>query len=160
VWSLSLRRAPGPSTALTQELTELVREGRAAIIGPIRQELLSGIKATQQYDLLRGHLRAFPDLELTVDDFELAATFFNRCRARGIQGSNTDFLICAAASRRAHSIFTPERWSETYNVVGQIDVTHGGFAPGRLRIQRYIVRSRTAGTGAAGVNDGSDPDKC
>jgi hypothetical protein len=30
---------------------------------------------------------------------ERAAEFFNVCRSRGIQGSNTDFVICAVADR-------------------------------------------------------------
>ncbi len=108
VWSLALRRArpaPGP---IVDELAELVREGRAVIIGPIRQELLSGVKETQQVNTLRDHLRAFPDLELETADFEEAADGFNRCRAKGIQGSNTDFLLWAVASRRDLGIFTTD----------------------------------------------------
>ena len=34
---------------------------------------------------------------------------FNTCRAAGVQGSNTDFLICAAAERRQFSILTTGR---------------------------------------------------
>jgi predicted nucleic acid-binding protein len=48
-------------------------------------------------------------MDLNTDDFVLAADFFNRCRARGVQGSNTDFLICAVAARRQHSIFTTDQ---------------------------------------------------
>jgi predicted nucleic acid-binding protein len=89
-------------------LTELISEGRAALIGPIRQELLSGVKAHSQFKLLRDHLRSFPNLELTVEDYEEAAHGFNLCRARGIQGSNTDLLICAAAIRRKMPILTAD----------------------------------------------------
>ena len=53
-------------------------------------------------------LRAFPDLEISRDDYEQAAAFHNVCRAKGIQGSNTDFLICAIASRNGFSIFTTD----------------------------------------------------
>ena len=76
------------------------------MIGAIRQELLSGIKDHAQFDRLREHLRAFPDLPLTGEDYEEAAAFFNTCRERGIQGSNTDFLICAVAVRNGFSILT------------------------------------------------------
>ena len=58
--------------------------------------------------MLRDHLRAFPDVELDPGDYEEAASFFNRCRARGVQGSNTDFLICAAAARRQLGILTTD----------------------------------------------------
>jgi hypothetical protein len=48
------------------------------MLGPIRQELLSGIKDKAQFELLREHLRAFPDLELDTDDYEAAASAFHR----------------------------------------------------------------------------------
>ena len=108
VWSLALRRARPFPAVVVQELAELVREGRVVIIGPIRQELLSGLKGAQQFKILSEHLRAFPDLELETADFEEAARSFNRCRSKGIQGSNTDFLMCAVASRRDLSIFTTD----------------------------------------------------
>ena len=109
VWSLALRRARVAPTSVVEELAELVREGRPVIIGPIRQELLSGLKAPEQFQMLRDHLRAFPDLELETADFEEAAHLCNRCRSKGVQGSNTDFLMCAVASRRDLSIFTTDR---------------------------------------------------
>ncbi len=108
VWSLTLRRASSAPAPIGEELAKLVREGRIVIIGPIRQELLSGLKGSQQFRILRDHLRAFPDLELETTDFEEAAHFFNRCRSKGIQGSNTDFLMCAVASRRDLAIFTTD----------------------------------------------------
>jgi predicted nucleic acid-binding protein len=108
VWSLALRRTRPSPIPVVEELAELVREGRTVIIGPIRQELLSGLKGTEQFQTLRGHLRAFPDLELETADFEDAAQFYNGCRAKGIQGSNTDFLMCAVATRRDLSIFTTD----------------------------------------------------
>ena len=108
VWSLALRRARPAPAPVAQELAELVREGRTVIIGPIRQELLSGLKGNQQFQTLRDHLRAFPDLELETADFEEAAHVSNLCRSKGIQGSNTDFLMCAVASRRDLSIFTTD----------------------------------------------------
>lgn len=106
VWSLALRRAKRVDDRTAHELAELVREGRVMMLGPIRQELLSGIRDKAQFELLRRHLQAFPDVALETADYEEAAAAVNRCRERGIQGSNTDFLICAAALRRASTIFT------------------------------------------------------
>jgi len=90
------------------ELTELIREMRAELLGVIRQELLSGIREAAQFEKLRGRLRAFPDLQVTAADHERAAEFFNQCRARGVQGSNTDFLICAVAERQQIPILTTD----------------------------------------------------
>jgi predicted nucleic acid-binding protein len=90
------------------ELVELVKELRVQLIGPVRQEILSRIKSYEQFMKLRDHLRPFPDLELTIRDFESAAEFHNLCRGKGIQGSNTDFLVCAVAVRRRMPIFTTD----------------------------------------------------
>ena len=108
VWSLALRRQRSSKAAEALELADLIREGRAALLGPVRQELLSGVPIAQQYETLREYLRAFPDVALQPEDYEEAAAFFNRCRSKGVQGSNTDFLICAAAARRQFAILTTD----------------------------------------------------
>lgn len=106
VWSLALRRSRAATDPAVEELRSLIDEGRVAIIGPIRQELLSGVRTVKGFAQLREHLQAFTDETLESADFERAAEHFNTCRARGVQGSNTDFLICAAAERRALPILT------------------------------------------------------
>jgi predicted nucleic acid-binding protein len=108
VWSLALRRDQPAKSPVVTELIELIREVRAQMIGPVRQELISGIKNQVQYQKLRNHLWAFPDLEVTTSDYETAADFFNLCRSKGIQGSNTDFFICAVAARYNIPIFTTD----------------------------------------------------
>lgn len=109
VWSVALRRRTHtPEVATSTELRDLIAESRVDLIGPIRQELLSGLRDQGQYERLRDALRAFLDLELTTDDYERAAECFNICRRHGVQGSNTDFLICAVAERRELAIFTTD----------------------------------------------------
>jgi predicted nucleic acid-binding protein len=76
------------------------------MLGAVRQELLSGIRGSAQFRRLRDRLRAFPDVALEEGDYEHAASCFNQCRSRGVQGSNTDFLLCAAALRRSAAVFT------------------------------------------------------
>jgi predicted nucleic acid-binding protein len=108
VWSLALRRKTRREDPAVQELRSLIDEGRVAMIGPIRQELLSGLKTSADVEQLRDHLRPFSDESLETADFERAAEHFNTCRARGVQGSNTDFLICAVAERRYVPILTTD----------------------------------------------------
>ena len=63
VWSLALRRRrPEREVAIRTELARLIAEFEVAIIGPIRQELLSGIREEKQYLALQENLRAFPDV--------------------------------------------------------------------------------------------------
>ncbi|MBU4176641.1 MAG: type II toxin-antitoxin system VapC family toxin [Desulfurivibrionaceae bacterium] len=114
VWSLALRRNETDKHALVEELTELVAELRVQLIGPIRQELLSGVKTKKQFSSLKKYLAAFPDLPLDSADFELAAEFFNLARSKGIQGSNTYYLICAVAHRHRLPIFTTDQDFERY----------------------------------------------
>jgi predicted nucleic acid-binding protein len=114
VWSEALRRANRIDSGIVQECRSLILEHRVDIIGPIRQEILSGLREDAQFERLEQHLAAFPDLSLSTADFTMAAKFFNVCRSKGIQGSNTDFLICAVAVRRKLSIYTTDKDFELF----------------------------------------------
>ncbi len=118
IWSLALRRKAqdlNPAErAVVAELTNLIKEGRARIIGLVRQELLSGIKTSGQYEKLRGVLRSFPDEPLVTTDYEAAAKASNECRARGVAVSVSDILICAIAIARDWSIFAADPDFKSY----------------------------------------------
>jgi predicted nucleic acid-binding protein len=112
VFSLALRRkneSLGTNERLVvAELSELIREGRVRMIGLIRQELLSGIKAIEQYEKLRLHLRSFPDEVINTSDYEEAAKAGNRCKAKGVAVSIVDILLCAVAIKRQWAVFTTD----------------------------------------------------
>lgn len=108
IWSLALRHRKQPPPPEAEELRRLITAHVVEIIGPIRQEVLSGVREPAQFERLETHLAAFPDLPLVAEDYVDAAKFYNICRAKGVQGSNTDFLICAAAVRRDLSVFTAD----------------------------------------------------
>lgn len=108
VWSLALRRSEPSRSAEVRLLQELIQDGRVAMLGSIRQELLSGVKAPAQFKKLAGALEAFPDEELDTEDYVEAARCFNRCRSKGVQGSNTDFLLCAVSLRWGFPILTTD----------------------------------------------------
>ena len=118
IWSLALRRRPRDLNArenlLVNELTELVQEGRAGMIGPIRQELLSGIKSSNQFENVRKTLRAFSDEPVGIEDHEAAARTSNVCRAKGIAAPVVDMLICAVAHRRGMTVFTTDPDFDNY----------------------------------------------
>jgi len=115
VWSLALRRGKLSISAPAQELQQLIQDHRVKMIGPIRQEILSGIRNDSQFNKLRKHLESFPDLPILTNDYVRAAKFFNLYRSKGIQGSNTDFLICAVAVRNKFSIFTTDKDFELFS---------------------------------------------
>ena len=107
VWSLALRRKePGEVAA---KLSELILNSLVVMIGPVRQELLSGISDAATFDQLKSKLGSFDDLPISTKDYETAAEFFNTCRKHGVQGSHIDFLICAIAHNHDLLIFTTDQ---------------------------------------------------
>jgi hypothetical protein len=118
IWSLALRRKPEDLNAAEQimvhELRNLIREGRVILLGVVRQEVLSGIKNRDQFEKIRSFFRPFPDESLEVEDYELAATANNSCRAKGIVVSAVDALICATALRREIPIFSADSDFKAY----------------------------------------------
>jgi predicted nucleic acid-binding protein len=119
VWSLALRRQqPGKLSAAEirykRELTELLAENRARIIGPVRQEILSGVRHRAQLERLRTLLRHYDCEPLSTADFEAAAEAGNLCREKGLTGSPVDYLICAVALSRRWVVFTLDRDFERF----------------------------------------------
>ncbi len=70
---------------------------------------LSGYSDRSRYEKLRDKLRYFPNEQIIDLDYELAAEYSNLCRTKGIQGSHTDFLICAVSSRLKMKIYTNDK---------------------------------------------------
>jgi predicted nucleic acid-binding protein len=114
VWSLALRRRPDEKGLIASALADLINDLRVVMIGPIRQELLSGISDARRFAHLRDKMRAFDDLPLVANDFELAAEYSNLCRSNGVQGSHTDLLICAVSASHGFEIFTTDKDFERY----------------------------------------------
>ena len=112
IWSLALRRrSTDLSTAerrLVEEWADLVTSGRAVLTGPIRQEVLSGIRQEEVFEALHEKLFSFRYLEILPGDYVQAARFFNLCRSHGVVGSHVDMLICATAHRYGVPIFTTD----------------------------------------------------
>lgn len=108
VWSLLVRRRNPPVTPESETLRDLVSDGRAVLLGVVRQELLSGIKFQTEFDSLQRKLSYFPNILMKRKDYEKAAEFYNLCRRNGIIGSHGDMLICAAAYRRGLAILTTD----------------------------------------------------
>jgi hypothetical protein len=115
VWSLAFRRNnQSDRHSAVILLRDLISDGRVILLGAVRQEILSGIRHVEQHAKLKKSLRAFPDLELAIEDYELASEYYNTCRQNGIQGANTDFLICAVAVRRDYRILTTDKDFENF----------------------------------------------
>jgi predicted nucleic acid-binding protein len=113
VWSISFRRRPQDLNAdevrLKDAVGELAREGRALLIGPVRQELLSGLREQSQFNRMLRILQPFQDADIKTDDYENAARMSNLCTSRGVANTSVDMLICAVAVASGASILTTDR---------------------------------------------------
>ena len=134
IWSLALRRRRANLSALDRRLVQawksLVRANEATLVGPVRQEVLSGVREESQFRGLQEKLAAFPYVEVAPDDYDRAAAFFNTCRAHGVVGTPTDMLLCAVASRLGIRLFTTDRDFLSYSM----------HLPVRLHLRAWLER--------------------
>ncbi|MGP8252784.1 MAG: PIN domain-containing protein [Terracidiphilus sp.] len=117
VWSLWLRRRnPSLLNANEQQILAKLREAvenrRATILGPIRQEVLSGIRDAAQFAKTASLLDPFLDEPIDSSDYIEAAKLFNLCRDHGIQCGPVDILICTVAARNHYGILTYDQGLE------------------------------------------------
>ena len=110
IWSLALRRNANfeNDAPIRVALAELIQRDEAKLAGVVRQELLSGVRDRSQFAKLRDHLRRFPDIPLTAEDYEAAAEASNRLRSSGIASSPADAFLCALGISRNWSVFTTD----------------------------------------------------
>ena len=110
VWSLAFRKkSNNEKSIIVNNLTYLIRNAHIKIIGPIRQEVLSGISDKNKFYEIKNKMTVFTDYVIQTADYEFAAACYNECRQHGIQGSHTDFLICAVAIKNDWEIFTEDK---------------------------------------------------
>ena len=122
VWSLALRKRKLTSDdkKLIEYLIFLIRNQYAIMIGPIRQEILSGISDENQFMELKNALQTFSDFHITTEDYETAAEYYNKCRSAGIQGSHIDYLICSVAHNNDFLILTLDK--DFFNYKKYLDI--------------------------------------
>jgi len=113
VWTVVFRRRfeqLGPEQRVYAAfLRQLIDLDLAGMIGPIRQEILSGIRDEASFDKLRTKLEVFDDIPIYRRDYEKAAWGLNHCQRAGISGGDIDLLFCAVAIRLNAPILTLDR---------------------------------------------------
>jgi predicted nucleic acid-binding protein len=110
IWSLAFRKKEinKANNITINNLINLIQEKQIAIIGSIRQEVLSGISDKNKFFEIKNKLSVFSDYIIQTEHYEFAAECSNECRRNGIQGSHTDFLICAVSIKNDWEIFTED----------------------------------------------------
>ncbi len=114
IWSYALRSNRKGFEKHVAKLQNLIADQRVLIIGPIRQEVLSGYSDRKRFEKLREKLGYFENTTVIEDDYIDGARLYNVCRQKGIQGSHIDLLICAISIRLKAEIFTTDRDFDFY----------------------------------------------
>lgn len=108
IWSYALRSKKEGYELHVREFEILISDQRVIMLGPVKQEVLSGYSNKLKFEKLDNKLKYFENTQIIDDDYTQAAIFSNTCRSKGIQGSHIDFLICAVAFRLKSEIFTTD----------------------------------------------------
>ena len=87
----------------------------------------AGVPDPAQFRKLQKALAAFADIPLRTEHFVKAAEFSNRCRRQGLQGSTTDFLICAVAAAEHLQILTTD--ADFLRYAQHLPIHPAGFKP-------------------------------
>jgi hypothetical protein len=122
IWSYAFRSRKQEFQFEIEQLESLIKDQRVLIIGPIRQEILSGYSDLKKFEKLREKLSYFENSLIQDSDYESASRMCNQCRISGIQGSHVDFLICAVAKRLNVPIFTTDKDFLQYSKVISINL--------------------------------------
>jgi predicted nucleic acid-binding protein len=117
-----LRRSPDAQNDVALKVEKLIDSNELALFGIVRQELLSGVKLPAHFERIDLTTQALPLFFADDEDHTTAARFFNTCRAKGIQGSPIDFLICAMAVKRKFLIYTTDPDFELYEPIIPIEL--------------------------------------
>jgi predicted nucleic acid-binding protein len=80
-------------------LNERILKEKVFICGPVLFELLQGIKSFEEKNLVKEALLSLPYLEITLQDWESAASLSRDLRTKGITLPLTDLLIGQLAKK-------------------------------------------------------------
>ena len=103
VWIVFFRE---PESELTLHLKGLLRERKVIMVGMVMAEILQGVKAQKEANLVKQSLGKLPYLEVTRETWETAGKMSASLRGAGVAIPLSDLIIAAVALSGDHEIFT------------------------------------------------------
>jgi len=97
VWIFALRRASLP--AVRERVDAVLEEGRAALVPPIRMELVGGARTPVEQGRLRQRLLALIQIPFVDEDWDQAEAWGFGLRRKGVTVASFDLLIAAPVFR-------------------------------------------------------------
>ena len=103
VWIEFFRKS---ESKLTLHLKGLLRERKVIMVGMVMAEILQGVKAPKEANLVKQSLEKLPYLEITRDIWEASGEISASLRGTGITIPLSDLIISGIALSGDHEIFT------------------------------------------------------
>jgi predicted nucleic acid-binding protein len=122
IWSTFFRRNKPEDQALRKNIEMLIQENRISMIGPIRQEILTGIRDYNKYLVLKDYLQSFEDEPITTEAYEFGAKIANDCMKNGVAISSIDAIIVSMVALHGFEIYTNDQDFMRYKRI--IEFTH------------------------------------
>ncbi|MEK7374427.1 MAG: PIN domain-containing protein [Thermodesulfobacteriota bacterium] len=95
-----------PESELTIRLKGLLRERKVIMVGMVMAEILQGVKAQTEANLVKQSLGKLPYLEVTREIWETAGKLSASLRRAGVTIPLSDLILAAEALSGDHEIFT------------------------------------------------------
>lgn len=97
-----------PKSREKQSLDELLDDDRAALIGPIATEILTGFRRDEHADWVASVLRGTQFLQVAWDEWRAAARLGRRLIASGHVLPLSDLVLAAVALERPIALYTTD----------------------------------------------------
>lgn len=101
-----------PSSAEAEELTALLTQGQAVLVGVVLSELVKGARNESQRESLYGGLVAVPYIEMGRRAWERAGSIGRDLEAAELRIPASDAFIAALALENDYSVFTRDKHFE------------------------------------------------
>jgi len=96
----------GKNAEVTQQVGNLIRDGRALLCGLVLSELMAGVKTQRDRDALRHALDALDYIEASRATWILVGETVTSLRIQGLGIALTDLVVAALAIQHDCEVFT------------------------------------------------------
>jgi hypothetical protein len=95
-----------PDSTVANHLKDLLRQRRVVMVGMVMAEILQGVKAPKEANLVLTSFTKLPYSEMTKDRWQQAGEISASLRKKGTTIPLSDLVIAACALAEGHEVYT------------------------------------------------------
>jgi predicted nucleic acid-binding protein len=96
------------NSSISGHLKYLLRSGKVALVGMVLAEILQGLRAPREGDLVRNSLESLPFIEIGIAVWRQAGEISASLRRKGLTIPLSDIIIASAAMTGGHKVYTTD----------------------------------------------------